>query len=363
MAKRAEEVYGVKEVSRDIKSQYSVIHRISNELQNTIMQVRMVPISHVFDRFRRLVRDLARKLNKKIYLVIEGEETEADKNIIEDLADPLIHLVRNSIDHGIESPDERTKVGKTPEGTIRLSASQWDGQIFIEISDDGKGLDQEKLKIKAFEKGLLTEEQLNNLSEKEIFQLIFAPGFSTADNVSDLSGRGVGMDVVRTMISDKGGSVSVNSTVGQGTSVKLALPLSMAVSHVLIVEAGGESFGIPIANVIESVRIPKDRIHKLKNRETTVLRNRVLPLGRLKSMLELPSTNGATTSDEEAVLVVNINGDEFGIIVDRFHEGVDIIAKPLEGFMASFQLYSCMALLGDGSVLLVLNLKELEKCL
>lgn len=363
LAKRAEDIYGLKDLSRDIKNQYSVINRISNELQNSVMQVRMVPMSYVFQRFRRLVRDLSRKLSKQIRLIIEGEETEADKNVIEDMADPLIHLVRNSIDHGIELPEIRIKAGKNPEGEIRLCAMQSDGQVVIDIYDDGKGLDIEKLKSKAYEKGLVSEEKLNSLSDQDVFKLIFEPGFSTNDQVSDLSGRGVGMDVVRTVVSEKGGSVSVDSKAGQGTHIQLSLPLTMAISHVMMIEAGGEIFGIPIDNIIESVRIPKESIHRIKNREALILRNRLLPLGRLKVILEMNAMNGHSNSVEEAVLVVSMGGDEFGLVVDKFHEGIDIIAKPLEGFMSSYRMYSGMALLGDGRVLLILNLKELKNCL
>ena len=253
---------------------------------------------------------------------------------------------------------------KNPEGEIRLCATQSDGQVVIDIFDDGKGLDTEKLKRKAYEKGLVSEEKLNSLSNQEVFQLIFEPGFSTNDQVSDLSGRGVGMDVVRTVVSEKGGSVSVDSKAGQGTHVQLSLPLTMAISHVMMIEIDGEIFGIPIDNIIESVRISKQSIHRIKNRETVILRNRLLPLGRLNVILEMNrNTMVILNSVEEAVLVVSMDGNEFGLVVDKFHEGIDIIAKPLEGFLSSCRMYSGMALLGDGRVLLILNLKEIKNCL
>ncbi|MDQ7017109.1 MAG: ATP-binding protein, partial [Gammaproteobacteria bacterium] len=236
LAKRAEEHFGVRQLSKEIKSQYTVINRLSEELQAAMMQIRMVPISTVFQRFPRLVRDLSRKLGKQVELKVEGEETEADKNVVENLADPLIHLVRNSLDHGLESAEERRAAGKSASGTIILRALGQDDQVVIEISDDGRGIDPDKIKKKAYQNGLLDEQSLDSISDHEALQLIFSAGLSTAEAVSDLSGRGVGMDVVRSVIQAAGGSVEVSSELGQGSTVRLSLPLSMAVTRVMMIE-------------------------------------------------------------------------------------------------------------------------------
>ncbi len=362
LARKAEEVFKVRDLAREIKNQHAVINRIAEELQGAVMQVRMVPVSHAFQRFPRLVRDLSRKLGKKVRLVMEGEETEADKNVVEDLAEPLVHLVRNSLDHGIESPEERESAGKPPEGEIRLRAVQLDDQVWIEVIDDGRGMDPEVLKRKAYEKGILSEDRLETITDEEALHLIFAPGFSTAEQVSDVSGRGVGMDAVRAMVDRVGGSVTVESTLGRGTCIRMALPLSMAVTRVMIVEVGGETLGVPIENIVETVRVPTDEIHRIKRHEAAVLRDRLVPLCRLGRVLNLEEAE-PELREEEAVLVVSIDGRELGLVVDRFHEGVDIILKPLEGIMAAFRLYAGTALLGDGRVLLVLNLRELVACL
>ncbi len=365
LARRAEEVFGNREMSKDLKIQYATINRICEDLQNAVMQIRMVPVSHTFQRFPRLVRDLSRKLNKKINLVLEGEDTRADKTVIEDLAEPLVHLIRNSIDHGIEMPEDRKAKGKPEKGTIVLRALQLEDQILIEVEDDGRGISIEKVKQKAYEKGLVSEEELDKLSEEQALQLLFAPGFSTAEQVSDLSGRGVGMDVVRTMVENLGGSVKIISREGKGTTVQLALPLSMAVTRVLMVEANNELFGVPIENVAETVKIPREEVKFVKRRETIVLRDRLVPIYYLKDILGLNGNGDKDTAieDEVAILIIQLKSSEFGIVVDKFHEGIDIVLKPLEGIMEKYTLYSGATLLGDGRVLLVLNPKEMVKWL
>jgi len=361
LANRAEQEYGCAPLAKAIKLQYAVINRIAEELQGGIMQVRMVPVSTVFQRFPRLVRDLSRKLGKQIKLVMEGEDTEGDKNVVEDLPDPMVHLIRNSIDHGIEMPDERKAAGKPVEGTIRLRAIQLDDQVMIEISDDGKGIDPDVIRRKAYEKGLIKEEQLDNMSDHDALQLILAPGFSTAETVTDLSGRGVGMDVVSNMVRKTGGGVVVESTPGMGSTVRLTLPLSMAVTRIMMVDTAGDCFGVPMDAITETVKLPGSSIQMVKNREMIVLRKRLIPLLHLDRALELEPINSEI--DEIAILVVRVDGQELGLVVDRFHAGMDVILKPLEGVMSGFRHYSGTALLGDGRVLLVLNLTELTKCL
>ncbi len=361
LAKRAEDVHGSREMAREIKDIYSVIDRLAQEMQGAIMAVRMLPVSEVFDRFPRLVRDAARKLGKRIVLVIEGEDTAADKNIIEVLGDPLLHIIRNSIDHGIELPEDREDSGKPAQATVLVRAFQESDQVVIEVTDDGRGIDPEKIKASAIAKGILDAERAARLSDQEAVNLVFYPGFSTAAKVSDLSGRGVGMDVVVTAVEKAGGTVTVTSRTGEGTTVRLSLPLSMAVTRVMMVEAGGGTlFGIPMDHIVETVRVARGSIKHIKQSEAFVLRESIVPLLRLDRILELEApTWFGDGSEEDAVLVVRVGGNLVGLVVDHFREGMDIILKPFDGILASVQGYAGTALLGDGRVLLVLNLKEL----
>lgn len=359
LAARAENLYGVRELAREIKTQYGVINRIAEEMQDAIMQVRMLPVSFVFQRFPRLVRDTANKLGKDVRLIMEGESTEADKNIIESLADPLIHLVRNSLDHGLESPAERRAAGKPPEGRLTISARQESDRVLIEISDDGRGIDPDVIRRKAYEKGIIDEVALERLSDQEAINLIFAAGFSTAEQITDLSGRGVGMDVVRNAIARVHGSIDLRSRVGEGTRLRLSLPLSMAVTNVMIIESAGQRFGVPMDAVAETVRVARRDIRVIKKRLTTVLRGRLVPLVALNDLLALDAPQLANDDDELAVLVVRIEKEYLGIIVNDCRETIDIILKPLAGFLGDLTGYSGSALLGDGSVLLILNPREL----
>lgn len=359
LASRAESVFGVRELSREIKTQYSVINRIAEEMQDAIMQVRMLPVSFVFQRFPRLVRDISRKLGKEVSLVLEGENTEADKNIIEALADPLIHIVRNSMDHGIEQPEVRRAAGKPAEGKLIIRASQEAGRVVIDISDDGKGIDPSVIKRKAYDKGIIDEEALERLTDQDAVNLVFAAGFSTVDVVSDLSGRGVGMDVVRSAVERVNGTVTLQSTAGQGTRLRLSLPLSMAITNVMIIESDKQIFGVPMDMVVETVRIPRSSIHAIKNHQTAVLRGRIVPLRSLNELLATDKPQLTNEEDELATLVIRMQGEQVGIVVDDFREVVDIILKPMAGILGGLPGYTGSALLGDGSVLMVLNLKEL----
>ncbi len=359
LAGRAETVFGVRELSREIKAQYAVINRIAEEMQDAIMQVRMMPVSFVFQRFPRLVRDISRKLGKEVKLVLEGEETEADKNIIESLGDPLVHIVRNSLDHGFELPEVRRAAGKPSEGTLTIRATQESDRVVIEIQDDGKGIDPEVVKRKAYEKGLIDETTLERLSDQEAVNLVFAAGFSTAEVISDLSGRGVGMDVVRTAIEKVNGAIALDSEKGRGTRIRLSLPLSMAVTNVMIIESDGQIFGLPMDNVVETVRVARTDIRTIKRSMATVLRGRIVPLKSLNKLLGLATPPIANDQDELAVLVVRLGEESVGLLVDDFRETVDIILKPMTGVLAGLGCYSGSALMGDGSVLMVLNVKEL----
>jgi len=359
LAARAETVFGVRELAREIKAQYAVINRIAEEMQDAIMQVRMMPVSFVFQRFPRLVRDTSRKLGKDVNLVLEGEETEADKNIIESLGDPLVHIVRNSLDHGFELPEVRRAAGKPAVGTLTIRATQESDRVVIEISDDGNGIDPVVIKHKAYEKGLIDEAAMERMSDQEAVNLVFASGFSTMEVVSDLSGRGVGMDVVKTAVAKVNGTVALESEKGKGTRLRLSLPLSMAVTNVMIVESDAQTFGIPMDSVVETVRVPRSAIRTNKNNQATVLRGRIVPLKSINTLLDIDAPPKANAEDELAILVVRLGDEMVGLLVDDFHETVDIILKPMTGMLAGLSAYSGSALMGDGSVLMVLNIKEI----
>lgn len=326
------------------------------------MQVRMMPVSFVFQRFPRLVRDTSRKLGKEVNLVLIGEDTEADKNVIESLGDPLVHIVRNSLDHGFEQPDERRAAGKPAAGTLTIHASQESDRVIIEILDDGKGIDPDRVKHKAYEKGIIDEATLERISDQDAINLIFAAGLSTVDVISDLSGRGVGMDVVRTAVEKVNGAISLESEIGKGTRIRLSLPLSMAVTHVMIIESDGQTFGVPMDSVLETVRVPCANVRTIKQSLVAVLRGHILPLKSINTLLAISAPPQANSDDELAVLVVRLGDEAVGLLVDDFHETTDIILKPMSGVLADIPVYAGSALMGDGSVLMVLNIKELLRC-
>jgi two-component system chemotaxis sensor kinase CheA len=357
LARRAEQQYGLRDLGREIKDQYGVIDRIAQELRGAVMAVRMMPVGQVFQRFPRLVRDLSRKLGKQVDLVIEGEATEADKNVIESLFDPILHMVRNSLDHGVETPEQRTACGKTETATVRLLARHDGDHVVIEVIDDGRGIDPVVIKNKAYERGLLDEARLATISDQDATMLVFAAGFSTAETISDVSGRGVGMDVVRNAVEKAGGRISMTSVKGSGTTVRLNLPLSMAVSRVMTVTLDDRLFGIPMDLIHGTVKVARTDVVKINGSEAFVLRDRVVPLLHLSRLLDLP--DAAEPPDDVAVLVVQVGGQTIGLGISAFGEGMEVILKPLEGMLAKIVGYTGTALLGDGRVLLVLDLKEL----
>jgi len=359
LAQRAEEVFQQRELAREIKAQYAVINRIAEDMQHAIMQVRMLPVGAVFQRFGRLVRDISRKLGKEVNLVVAGEDTEADKNVIESLSDPLIHILRNSLDHGIEMPDLRRAAGKPTAGTIRIVARQESDRVIIEICDDGAGVNPARVRDKAVERGLIPAERAATLTDDEAIQLIFLPGFSTTDEISDLSGRGVGMDVVRTAIERINGGVELTSVPGMGTTLRLSLPLSMAVTTVMVIESAGRRLGVPMDMIVETVRVHVDDVHQFKQARTTVLRGRIVALRAMNDLLALDAAPLPNAEGELAVLVVRIGNESVGLLVDHFHGASDIILKPLEGVLSGLVGFAGTALMGDGGVLMVLNPKEL----
>lgn len=358
LARRAEEVHGSREMGREIKEQFATLDRLTQEMQGAIMQIRMLPVAEVFDRFPRLVRDIARRLDKQVEMVMEGTDTAADKTIVEALGDPLLHIVRNSLDHGIEETAARVAAGKSPVATLRLRAWQDNDCVVIEIADDGRGIDPARIRSVAVDKGVVTREQADALSDQEAINLIYRPGFSTAAEVSDLSGRGVGMDVVLSTVQKLGGRVSVSSQLGSGTVTRLSLPLSMAVTRIMVVEIGGSLYGIPIDHVVQTTRLDPAVIQRIKHREVFVLRDEVVPLIRMTALLG-GRPAAVDPNRGEAVLVCRVEGHTIGLVIDDFREGMDVILKPMTGLLADVGGYCGTTLLGDGRVLLVLDLKEL----
>ncbi|MCX9147356.1 chemotaxis protein CheA [Erythrobacter sp. WG] len=355
LARDAENRFGSRELAREIKDKYAVIDRITRQMQGAVMGIRMMPVSDLFKRFPRLVRDIARKQDKRVQLVVEGETTEADKNVIEALAEPLTHILRNSLDHGIESGAARRAAGKPEVATVRLVASQEGDSVVIAVSDDGRGVDPSRVRAKAIERGLIDAERAAQLTDEQAVQLVFLPGFSTAETISDLSGRGVGMDAVRSVVERLGGEVTLRSQHGEGTTVRLRLPLSMAVTRVLTIDLAGQAYGVPMDLVVETVRADPAAIRRLKAAEAIVLRDTVIPLVRLRAMLGMEPHHPPL----ESVLILRLGDAMVGLVVDDFGTSMDIILKPFSGILANMSGFSGTAVLGDGRVLLVLNLKEM----
>ena len=327
---------------------------IASELQEGVMKIRMVPINQIFSRFPRVVRDLQRDLNKKINLVIEGEDTELDKSVVEDLLDPIMHCVRNSVDHGIEAPAVRKAAGKPEEGTVLLKASNEGNMIVIEIKDDGAGIDAEKVRAKAIERGLVHPDKV--LTEQEVHQLIMQPGFSTADKISNISGRGVGLDVVKTMISNLKGNISVDSQKGKGTSFIIKIPLTLAIIQGLLVRVGKEIYSIPIANVIESQCIRLDEINHIDNYEIMNVRNEVISVLRLSRLFNIKET---VTSDECYIVIVGTREKKIGVMVDSLIGEEDVVIKPLRDQFTNSPGIAGASILGDGSVSLIIDVSQL----
>jgi two-component system chemotaxis sensor kinase CheA len=330
--------------------------RITGEVQRMAMSLRMTPVQSLYTRMTRLVRDLARKSGKRVRLELSGEETELDKTIIEQLGDPLMHMVRNSLDHGLEPPEERIAAGKPPEGVLRLAASHQAGHIVIEVSDDGRGLNTEKILRKAREKGLVPEG--NSPSESEIFHLIFEPGFSTADQVTDVSGRGVGMDVVRKQIQGLRGRVEIQSTQGRGSTFLLKLPLTLAIIDGLIVQVGAERYIVPIASVREMLRPVPEMLFTVENRaEMAMIRGELLPVLRLDRRFHIP---GAVQNPCEGLfLVAESEGRCFCLLVDAMLGKQEVVIKNLGETFRSVAGISGGAILGDGRVGLILDVNGL----
>ena len=354
-----EERYEGEKFLEELNQVVSSISIVTTDLQIAVMKTRMLPIGKVFNKFPRLVRDLSRELGKKVKLIIEGEDTELDKSIIEEIGDPLVHMIRNAIDHGIEPPEERVKKGKPEEGTIWLRAYNEGNMIVIEIKDDGRGMDPEKLKKKAIEKGIITPQEAENMSDKEAFMLIFKPGFSTADKVTSVSGRGVGMDVVKTNIEKLNGIIEVDSIPGKGTTFKLKIPLTLAIIQALLVASQEDLFAVPLSNVIETVRIVEEDIYTIEGRSVLKLRDEVLPLVNMADIFNIEKI--LMPEKYLYVVILGLGATKVGLIVDRFIGQEEIVIKSLGEFLKGLPGIAGATIRGDGRVTLIIDVASLMK--
>lgn len=332
---------------------------VTGDLQGAVMKTRMQPIKKVFGRFPRVVRDLARTLKKEISLVLEGEETDLDKNLVEALADPLVHLVRNSVDHGIEMPDEREAAGKARMGTVKLAASQEGDHILLTIADDGKGMDAEKLKDIAISRGVLDADSAARMSDVEAFNLIFAPGFSTKTEISDISGRGVGMDVVKTKINQLNGAVSINSEMGKGTTLEIKVPLTLAILPTLMIVVGDQTFALPLGSVNEIINMDIDKTNTVDNQLTMIVRSKAIPLFYLNDWLNPLKPNEDRTSGH--VVVVQIGTKQVGFVVDSLIGQEEVVIKPLDTLLQGTPGMAGATITSDGGIALILDIPSLLK--
>ncbi len=353
-----DEQYETDPLVRELGVAFAQLNLVTSDLQLAVMKTRMVPIRKVFSRFPRLVRDLSNKLGKQVKLDLIGEDTEVDKSVADELSDPLVHLVRNSMDHGLETIEERKRTGKSAEGSVQLAAYHEGNSIVIRIEDDGRGLQVEKIAKSAVEKGLISESEVSNMGPRDMMNLILLPGFSTADQVSDLSGRGVGMDVVRTNISRMNGSLELDSEPGRGCQVTIKLPLTVAIIQALLVEVGNATFAVPLASVVEAVKVTKDDIKSVNGQAVLNLRERILPLLNLAQTFQVPQER---TSDECYVVVVAIGAQRFGVLVDRLRAQEEVVIKSLGDFLSDVQGVAGATITGDGKVVLILDMAELVK--
>ncbi|MGM8214489.1 chemotaxis protein CheW [Bacillaceae bacterium W0354] len=343
----------------ELRSTVERISRVSSNLQNIILTMRMVPIDQVFNRFPRMVRQLARDLGKNIDLRIEGAETELDRTVIDEIGDPLVHLIRNALDHGIETPEQRKQQGKNEQGLLLLKAYHSGNHVFVEIKDDGQGINKNKVLQKAINNGLITNEEANTLSDQQISELIMMSGFSTADKISDVSGRGVGLDVVRNTIESIGGSVEIFSEEGKGTTFSIQLPLTLSIISVMLIVLDEEIYAIPLSSIIETAVIKKEDIMKAHNKEVIDFRGHVVPLVNLRQVLNTPQS---LENDEYYSIVIVRKGEKLaGLIVDSFIGQQEIVLKGLGNYLTNIFAISGATILGNGKVALIIDTNALIK--
>jgi len=334
--------------------------RVSSDLQNVVMKLRMMPVESVFNRFPRMVRDVAKTLNKKVDLIITGAETELDRTVIDEIGDPLVHLLRNSVDHGIESIEDRIKAGKPETGTVHLRAFHSGNHVFIEAEDDGKGIDREAILRKAVKNGIVTKEQGDGMKDEEVYQLLFASGFSTAEVISDISGRGVGLDVVKTKIMSLGGHVHVSSTLGKGTKFTIQLPLTLSIIMAMMVKLGSEKYAIPLSSIVETAIIRKEAVRTIHGNRMFDFRGGIVPLLSLSRLFEVPDYSEA--GEEEIEVVIIRKGDKLaGLAVEELLGQQEIVLKSLGKYLTNVFAVSGATILGDGQVALIVDTNALIK--
>ncbi|MBP1627228.1 MAG: cheA [Holophagaceae bacterium] len=348
------------ELVKELRQSSVYLDQVSKEIQASVLGIRMVPVKTIFTKFPRMLRDLAKASGKKIDLQMVGEDTEIDKSLIEELSDPLIHLIRNSADHGIEQPDVRLKAGKPETGTVVLRARHEGDSVVVEIEDDGKGIDPSVIRVKAVEKGVMSPEKADQLTDEEAINLIFLPGFSTAQKVTDISGRGVGMDVVRSNVRKLNGTVGVTSVVGKGSIFTIKLPLTLAIIDALLMRSGGQVFALPGTAVEETLLVTEENLSHLTRRKAINLRGEVLGVSKLRELLRFNDPTEAVAADTELpVVVVSTGGRRMGLVVDAFMRRQEMVIKPLAPYLASLPGISGASVMGDGGVVLILDPAEL----
>lgn len=346
--------------NNDLQETVERMSRVSGDLQNIILTMRMVPIDQVFNRFPRMIRQIARDLNKNVDIDIIGAETELDRTVIDEIGDPLVHLIRNAMDHGIESPQERKAKGKPEHGTIRLEAYHSGNHVFIEISDDGAGINKQKVLDKATANEVISTANAKTLSDQQIYQLIMESGFSTADAISDLSGRGVGLDVVKNTIESLGGSITIDATIDEGSKFSIQLPLTLSIMSVLLVELQNEKYAVPLSSIIETSIIHKDQIMLAHNKSVIDFRGKVVPLAYLNDIFNVPQTN---EEDQEYLSIVIVRkGDKLaGLVVDSLIGQQEVVLKSLGDYLSNTFAISGATILGDGEVALIIDSNALVK--
>ncbi|RED41425.1 chemotaxis protein CheA [Paenibacillus sp. VMFN-D1] len=328
--------------------------RVSSDLQNIVLKLRMVPVDTVFSRFPRMVRDLAKSLDKKLELVITGAETELDRTVIDEIGDPLVHLLRNAVDHGIESPQDRVAAGKPETGTVHLRAFHSGNHVFIEIEEDGRGIYRDNVLKSALKKGIVTEEEAKGMSDEQVHQLLFAPGFSTAEKISDVSGRGVGLDVVKAKITSLGGQVTIYSTPGKGTNFSVQLPLTLSIIAAMLVKMGSEKYAIPLSSIVETGIVKKEQIRQVHGNKMVDFRGSMIPLISLSRIFEVPDFNEEDESETEIIVIHK--GDRLAALaVDEFIGQNEIVLKNLGKYLPQIKGISGATILGDGQVALILD--------
>lgn len=333
--------------------------RISGDLQNIILNMRMIPVETVFNRFPRMVRQLARELDKQINLEIIGAETELDRTVIDEIGDPLVHLLRNAVDHGIETKEERKAKGKPIEGTVKLKAYTSGNHVFIEVEDDGAGINREKVLKKAIDKGIVSQEEAEKLTDSEVFGLIMESGFSTADRITDISGRGVGLDVVKATIESIGGSININSVEGKGSVFSIQLPLTLSIISVMLIEVGNEKYAIPLSSIIETAIIKKEDILSAHSKKVIDFRGKVVPLLFLEKLFEVPKEEA---EDDYLSVVIVRKGDKMAaLVVDSFIGQQEVVLKSLGNYLTNVFAISGATILGDGQVALIIDCNALIK--